>query len=95
MKLERLLAILSLLSDRNRITAKELAEKFEVSKRTIYRDLESLNQAGIPIVSYAGRDGGLSLMKNYQIDKRILSKADTKNLYSALKGLQSIKQQPD
>ena len=57
MKLERLLAILSLLSDRNRITAKELAEKFEVSKRTIYRDLESLNQAGIPIVSYAGRDG--------------------------------------
>lgn len=95
MKLERLLAILSLLSDRNRITAKELAEKFEVSKRTIYRDLESLNQAGIPIVSYAGRDGGLSLMKNYQIDKRILSKADTKNLYSALKGLQSIKQQPE
>lgn len=95
MKLERLLAILSLLSDRNRITAKELAEKFEVSKRTIYRDLESLNQAGIPIVSYAGRDGGFSLMKNYQIDKRILSKADTKNLYSALKGLQSIKQQPE
>ncbi|MCY7118421.1 YafY family transcriptional regulator [Streptococcus mutans] len=95
MKLERLLAILSLLSDRNRITAKELAEKFEVSKRTIYRDLESLNQAGIPIVSYAGRDSGFSLMKNYQIDKRILSKADTKNLYSALKGLQSIKQQPE
>ncbi|MGT2924660.1 helix-turn-helix transcriptional regulator [Streptococcus caviae] len=95
MKLERLLAILSLLSERDKVTAKELAEKFEVSKRTIYRDLDSLNQAGLPIVSYAGRSGGLSLMKHYKMDKRILSTADLKNLDSALKGLQSIKQQPD
>lgn len=95
MKLERLLAILSLLSERDRVRAKELAEKFEVSRRTIYRDLESLSQAGFPIVSYAGRNGGLSLMKHYQIDKRILSKEDVKNLYSALKGLQSIKQQSE
>lgn len=95
MKLERLLAILSLLSERDRVRTKELAEKFEVSRRTIYRDLESLSQAGFPIVSYAGRNGGLSLMKNYKMDRRILSKADTKNLYSALKGLYSIKQQPE
>ncbi|EHJ52549.1 helix-turn-helix transcriptional regulator [Streptococcus macacae] len=95
MKVERLLVILLLLSERNKVTAKELAEKFEVSKRTIYRDLESLNQSGIPITSYTGCKGGLSLMKNYKIDKRILSKTDTKNLYSALKGLQSIKQQPE
>ncbi|MGT2906246.1 helix-turn-helix transcriptional regulator [Streptococcus dentiloxodontae] len=94
MKLDRLLAILGILSEKEKVTAAELAQRFEVSKRTIYRDLDSLNQAGIPIISYFGRDGGLSLMDNYKIDKHILSRKDSQHLYSALMALQSVNKQP-
>lgn len=65
MKLQRLLAILSLLCERGKATAQELADRFEVSKRTILRDIETLNQVGIPIITRAGRDGGLALMPHY------------------------------
>ncbi|MGE5702647.1 MAG: helix-turn-helix transcriptional regulator, partial [Clostridia bacterium] len=61
MKLDRLLAITMSLLNQKRITAADLAERFEVSLRTIYRDMETLNQAGIPIVSYQGTDGGYEI----------------------------------
>ncbi len=60
MKMERLLAIIMLLLNRKQINAKELAEYFEVSQRTIYRDIDAINQAGIPIVSYMGAEGGFA-----------------------------------
>lgn len=65
MKLDRLLAITMILIQRRRIPAKELADMFEVSVRTIYRDIEAINQAGIPIVSYQGANGGIGIMENY------------------------------
>lgn len=93
MKLQRLLAILSLLCERGKATAQELADRFEVSKRTILRDIETLNQAGVPIITRAGRDGGIALMPHYTLDRRILSTTDKQHLASALTGLQSVARQ--
>ena len=61
------------LMNRKKVTAKELSDYFEVSVRTIYRDLEAINQAGIPIISYQGSNGGYSIIDNYKIDKQILN----------------------
>lgn len=87
MKLDRLLAIVMYLLNRKKVTAKELAEHFEVSIRSIYRDLEAINQAGIPIVSYQGTNGGYSIMESYTIDKQVLSGDEMNAITVALKGL--------
>jgi predicted DNA-binding transcriptional regulator YafY len=59
-----------------RVSATELAKRFEVSLRTIYRDMEAINQAGISIVSFAGSDGGNEIMSGYRLDKQVLSLED-------------------
>lgn len=87
MKLERLLAITILLLNRKRVQAKELADRFEVSLRTIYRDLESLNLAGIPIVSYTGAEGGFEIMDTFRMDRQMLSFDELIALSIALRGL--------
>ena len=71
MKIDRLIGILSILLQRDKVTSQELAEKFEVSRRTILRDIESLNMAGIPIVSEQGQGGGISIMDGYKIDRTV------------------------
>ena len=86
MKLERLLAIVVLLLNRGRVTAKELAEYFEVSTRTIYRDIETINQAGIPIVTYQGNNGGLGIMENYKVDRHLLTPEEMRSIIIALQG---------
>lgn len=73
MKSSRMFSILNLLVNHEKITAQELADKLEVSKRTIYRDIESLNLAGIPIVSYPGQGRGLGILANYKLDKKFFS----------------------
>lgn len=90
MRIQRLLGILCVLANVEKITVQELAERFEVSKRTIFRDLEALNGAGIPIMSYLGTGGGISIVNGYTVDKRVLSTDDTNKLYTALNGLKSI-----
>ncbi len=65
MKIDRLLAMTVLLLNRGRVSAKELADRFEVSTKTIYRDMETLNQAGIPIAAYQGTAGGFEVMEQY------------------------------
>jgi predicted DNA-binding transcriptional regulator YafY len=87
MKLERLLAIIMLLINRKQINAKELAEYFEVSQRTIYRDIDAINQAGIPIVSYMGAEGGFGILENYKINKNFLDDYEINSLITALKNL--------
>jgi predicted DNA-binding transcriptional regulator YafY len=87
MKLERLLAIIMLLLNRKQINAKELAEYFEVSQRTIYRDIDAINQAGIPIVSYMGAEGGFGILENYKINKNFLDDYEINSLITALKNL--------
>lgn len=89
MKLDRLLAITMLLLNRERVSAKELAERFEVSLRTIYRDLDALGQAGIPIVSYAGATGGYEIMSQYRLDRQFLSLEELQSIMIGLKGIRS------
>ena len=78
MKSNRMFGILSILLDRKQVTAKELAEYFEVSVRTIHRDLLDLSSAGFPITTQQGIGGGISLMPNFKYNKSVLN---TDNLY--------------
>ncbi|MGE5396971.1 MAG: helix-turn-helix transcriptional regulator [Chitinophagales bacterium] len=89
MRLDRLLAIVVLLVNRRTVKARELAELFEVSERTIHRDINAINQAGIPIVTYPGYRGGIGLAENYRIELSLLSLDDMVPILGALKGLQS------
>ncbi|MFF2175940.1 helix-turn-helix transcriptional regulator [Lysinibacillus sp. NPDC058147] len=90
MKSARMFSILNLLVNHQKLTAQELAEKLEVSKRTIYRDIESLNLAGIPIESYPGQGGGLGILANYKIDKKFLSIDELQTILIGLDALKSI-----
>ncbi|GAU78151.1 YafY family protein [Fusibacter sp. 3D3] len=91
MKSDRQLALINLLTEYKILTAPMLAERFEVSKRTINRDVDELCLAGIPIVTTQGKNGGISLMEGYTIDKRILKKEELKDLVAGLKGIESIR----
>ena len=69
MKIDRLIGIISILLQKEKVTAPYLAEKFEVSRRTINRDIESISQSGIPLVTEQGQNGGISIMNGFSIDK--------------------------
>jgi predicted DNA-binding transcriptional regulator YafY len=83
------------LLSRKRMSGQELADLFEVSLRTIYRDLETINSAGIPIVSYSGANGGYEIMEQYHIDRQIVTLEDLHSIMNALKGIQSSLDDPD
>lgn len=87
MRIDRMLGIIVLLLNRDRVSAKQLAEKFEVSVRTVYRDIDSINMAGIPIVTYPGNKGGFGIMPNYKLDRQVLSLEDMGSIISALKSV--------
>lgn len=90
MKLDRLLGILTVLLKNDRVTAPRLAEKFEVTRRTIGRDIDTLCQAGIPIVTHQGGGGGISIADGYKLDKNILTTDELSNIIAALKGIGSV-----
>ena len=71
MKIDRLVSIIMVLLDKKRIGAQELADMFEVSPRTIYRDIDAINMAGIPIRGASGVGGGFEIMQEYKIDKKV------------------------
>ena len=87
MKVDRLVSIIMILLDKKRIGAQELADMFEVSPRTIYRDIDTINMAGIPVRSISGVGGGFEIMQNYKIDRKVFSTAD---LSAILMGLSSL-----
>lgn len=89
MKLERLLAIVMLLINRKRMSARALADHFEVSLRTIYRDVDALNAAGIPVISYAGAGGGYEIMDRFTIDRQILDLDELHTITAALQGVKA------
>ena len=89
MQMNRLFEIIYLLLNRKNVTAKELAEHFEVSQRTIYRDIDALSQAGIPIYANKGKGGGICLMDNYVLNKSLLSDKEKSDILSALQGLKA------
>ena len=90
MKIDRLLGIIVLLIYRKRIKAAELSRYFEVSERTIYRDIDSLNRAGIPIVSLPGQEGGYELMDRFKLDKKYLTLDELLSIQWALKSIENI-----
>ena len=90
MKIDRLIGILSLLLQKDTVTAPELAAQFEVSRRTINRDIEDLCKAGIPIVTRQGTGGGISIMKDYKIEKTLLTNAEMQDILAGLRGLDSV-----
>jgi len=89
MKIDRLIAITMYLLNRETVSAPALAERFEVSKRTIQRDMETLNQAGIPIISTYGTDGGYFIMDGFKLAKRPIGTDDYINIAAALEGMLS------
>ncbi|WP_056947696.1 helix-turn-helix transcriptional regulator [Secundilactobacillus odoratitofui] len=90
MRLSRLLNMVMWLLREERVSAKEMATEFEVTTRTIYRDVDALNMAGIPIYATRGRNGGIGILPNYKVDKKLLTEADIGNLLVALGGVQSL-----
>lgn len=90
MKLDRMIGILAVLLQKEKVTAPWLAEKFEVSRRTINRDIERLCMAGIPIVTTRGADGGISIMEGYAIDRTLLTSSDMQAVLAGLRSLDSV-----
>lgn len=90
MKIDRVIGILSILLQREKVTASELAEEFEVSRRTIIRDIEEIGKAGIPIVTLQGQGGGISIMERFRLDRTLLSNDDMKAILAGLKSLDSV-----
>lgn len=89
MKIDRLMGIVVYLLNNGRTSAQKLAEEFEVSSRTIMRDLESLDQAGIPIQSFYGVDGGYQIMDDFVLEKQIATSHEYDWIVTALKGMAS------
>jgi len=89
-KIDRLVSIIMLLLDKKRMGAQELADMFEVSPRTIYRDMDVINLAGIPVSSTPGAGGGFEIMQNYKIDKKVFSTADLSAILMGLSGLSGM-----
>ncbi|MCX7710403.1 MAG: YafY family transcriptional regulator [Clostridia bacterium] len=91
MKINRLLEITILLMNKGTVTAKELAERFQVSTRTIYRDIDVLSTAGVPVYTNKGNGGGISLLENYSFSRTLISDHESESLLLALKTLQATK----
>jgi predicted DNA-binding transcriptional regulator YafY len=87
MQISRLFEIVYLLLEKGTVSARELAERFEVSTRTVYRDVENLSAAGIPVYMSKGRNGGISLMPDFVLDKAVLTQREREDILSALQGL--------
>lgn len=94
MKLERLITIIMMLINKRRITSRELAEFFEVSVRTIQRDIDTINMAGIPIVAYKGYEGGYEILEGYKIDNNFVTEKEYNLLLKLLKGVEGVYDDP-
>ena len=90
MKIDRLIGILSVLLQEEKTTAPALAERFEVSKRTINRDIEDICKAGIPVRTTQGTGGGISIMDGYRMDRTLLTSKDMQMILAGLRSLDSV-----
>lgn len=87
MEQSRLFKIVYHLLEKGKSTAPELAEKFEVSIRTIYRDLDTISAAGIPIYATQGKGGGIFIMQDFMLNKSLLSEQEKEQILMALQGI--------
>lgn len=85
--INRLLSIIYILMNKGTVTAKELSERFEVSVRTIYRDIDALSMAGIPVYTTKGRNGGIHLTEQFVLNKMLVSKKEQQQILAALASL--------
>ncbi|MGB5823050.1 MAG: WYL domain-containing protein [Proteocatella sp.] len=90
MKIDRLIGIITLLLQNEKMTAPDLAVRFEVSRRTINRDIEDICKAGIPIVTIQGINGGVSILENCKIDKTLFTAGDLQAIFTGLSSLDSV-----
>lgn len=90
MKIDRMIGILSILLQKEKVTAPYLAEKFEVSRRTINRDIEHLCLAGIPLLTTQGKNGGISIMEGYKIDRTLLTSSEMQAILAGIRSLDSV-----
>lgn len=90
MKIDRLIGILSVLLQEKIVTAPQLAQKFEVSRRTINRDIEALCRAGIPVSTVQGAGGGICIMEGYSMDRTLLTSKDMQMILAGLRSLDSV-----
>ena len=93
MKDNRLFRILYYILENGKVTANELADKFEVSVRTIYRDIDSISSAGIPIYALQGKGGGIEIAEDFILSKLLLSENEKQQIMSALQGLDNTTRQ--
>lgn len=89
MKDNRLFRILYYILEKGKVTANELADKFEVSVRTIYRDIDSISSAGIPIYATQGKGGGIEIAEDFVLSKSLLSENEKQQIMLALQGLEN------
>lgn len=90
MKIDRQIGILSILLQKDVVTAPYLAKRFEVSRRTINRDIEDLCKAGIPVVTKQGVNGGISIMDKYKMDRTLLTNSEMQDILAGLRSLDSV-----
>ena len=90
MKLDRLIGIIATLQQKKQVTAPYLAEKFEVSRRTILRDLEDISRGGIPIVTTQGMGGGISIMEGFSLDTTVFTREELSAIFTGLKTLDTL-----
>ncbi len=95
MKVDRLVGIVMILLEKERVGAQELADRFEVTRRTIYRDIEAISMAGIPVCSMPGVCGGFSIMPEYKVDKMVFSRDELSALLMGLTNLSGMVQRED
>lgn len=86
----RLFEIVYILIQKKKVTAKELANRFEVSTRTIYRDIETLSRANIPIYATKGKEGGIEILDEYVQNKMLLTEEEQKQILFALQGIKKV-----
>lgn len=91
MKLNRLLEITTILLNKKTVTASELAKRFSVSTRTIYRDIDALSVSGVPVYASQGANGGISILEEYTVNRTTLSNSEKESILFALQTLQSTK----
>jgi predicted DNA-binding transcriptional regulator YafY len=90
MRAYRFLSIIIIISQKGLVTARELAEHFEVSLRTIYRDIEKIGEAGIPIAANGGKGGGYYIMENYTLNNLFFSKKEAEPLIAVMNNLKFL-----
>jgi predicted DNA-binding transcriptional regulator YafY len=89
--MNRLFEIVYVLMSKERVTARELSERFEVSQRTIYRDIDALSVAGIPVYTEKGKCGGISLLPDYTLNRSVLTEDEQNEIIQALQAIEAVK----